>query len=352
MDSNNNLHTMYWENDCLFLLDQRLLPHKAEYRSCSSYREVISSIRDMTVRGAPAIGISAAYAMVLAAKEAEREGLDRDSMHNYLQKAATEIGQARPTAVNLAWAIDRQNKWLREHQDVSQNVIIKGLEREAISIHREDIDNNRLIGRFGAALVPEKASILTHCNAGALATGGYGTALGVIRAAAEEGKDIHVFVDETRPLLQGARITAFELCHENIAATLVSDSCAGYLMALGRVDLVVVGADRIAGNGDAANKIGTFSLAVLAAYHKIPFYIAAPLSTIDLTVERGTDIIIEERDSREITHLNEELMAPVEIKAYNPAFDLTPAELITAVITEKGIVRKPNREKIKGLFSS
>ncbi len=351
MDSNNNLHTMYWDNNCLFLLDQRHLPHKAEYRSCSSYREVITAIKNMTVRGAPAIGISAAYGLAIAAREAHERGLDSQETNIFLEQAASEIATARPTAVNLIWALNRLKSWLADNRAASRLEIFKGLESEALAIHREDVENNRAIGSHGAELVAKKASILTHCNAGALATGGYGTALGVIRAANEQGKAIHVYVDETRPLLQGARITAYELYHEGIDATLVTDNCAGHLMALGKIDLVVVGADRIAVNGDTANKIGTYNLAVLAAYHEIPFYVAAPLSTIDPAIESGKDIIIEERDGSEVIRINNKLIAPDGINTFNPAFDVTPAKLITAIITEKGVIKRPDQKKISDLFN-
>ena len=346
----NELPTLYWKKGQLHLLDQRLLPHKIEYRLCSSYPEVVASIREMAVRGAPAIGISAAFGMALAAREALIKGYNAVEMRKYLQDAAALLGQARPTAVNLSWAIARAEKWLRERLDASEGDIVEGLEQLALLIHAEDLANNLLIGKNGSELLPRKGSVLTHCNAGSLATGGYGTALGVIRAAVEQGKDIHVYVDETRPLLQGARITAFELMHEGIAATLVTDNCAGHLMASGKVDMVVVGADRIAGNGDVANKIGTYVLAVLAQYHKIPFYVAAPLSTVDPVIAAGKDIIIEERSSSEVTHLNGRCLAPEGIEAFNPAFDITPAKLITAIITEKGVLPHPNRQKIMKLF--
>lgn len=346
----DQLPTLYWQDEKLHLLDQRLLPRQTKYMVCSSYLDVIAAIKEMSVRGAPAIGISAAFGMVLAAREAMKMSCDSAGMRQYLHEAAAEIAQARPTAVNLAWAINRMEKWLREHQDASAVDIAEGLEHEAKLIHEEDRANNYLIGKNGAELLPQKGSVLTHCNAGALATGGYGTALGVIRAAVEQGKDIHVYVDETRPLLQGARITAYELVHQGIAATLVTDNCAGHLMALGRVDLVVAGADRIACNGDVANKIGTYSLAVLANYHKIPFYIAAPLSTIDFSIASGKDITIEERCCSEVTHLHDHCVAPEGMAAFNPAFDITPAGLISAIITEKGVTHRPERHKIVDLL--
>jgi methylthioribose-1-phosphate isomerase len=351
MDEKRDLPTLYWKDGRLYMLDQRLLPKETRFRSCSTCSEVIDSISNMVVRGAPAIGISASFGLALAAREAMAKGYGPAQMRRHLQNEGAKMRQARPTAVNLTWAIDRVGKWLREHQDASEKDIVEGLVQEALLIHEEDLINNHLIGKHGADLLPQKCSVLTHCNAGALATGGYGTALGVIRAAVEQGKDIHVYVDETRPLLQGSRITAFELTDEGIAATLVTDNCAGHLMALGKVDLVVVGADRIAGNGDAANKIGTYSLAVLADYHKIPFYVAAPLSTIDLKIASGSDIIIEERCCSEVTHLHGICLAPEGMSAFNPAFDITPAKLISAIITEKGVIQRPDGQKIMDLFN-
>lgn len=351
MDSKGFEH-IAWKEGRLHLLDQRLLPHKTVYRVCRSVEDVVESIRDMYVRGAPAIGISAAFGMTLASGEALEKGLNAKETRKYLADAGNALNGSRPTAVNLKWAIDEAALWLSTNDNASPQEIYRGLEILALKIFEEDISNNRKIGFNGSALVPQKATILTHCNAGALATGGYGTALGVIRAAVEEGKDIKVLVDETRPLLQGARITAYELVHEGIPAKLITDNAAGHLMSLGSVDLVVVGADRIAANGDAANKIGTYSLAVLANYHGIPFYVAAPLSTIDLNITSGSGIVIEERSPDEVTHLNGALIAPEGMEALNYAFDITPANLITAVITEKGLAEKPGRENIAALFEA
>lgn len=346
-----SLPTLYWENNCLYLLDQRYLPEKTEYRCCESYQDAVNSIKEMSVRGAPAIGITAAYGMVTAASEAIANNYNSEEMKRLLQEAAESLIKARPTAVNLIWAVRRIEKAFYQAQDQQGEEIFKRLLQEAKVIHEEDIKNNRRLGINGAELIPPKASILTHCNAGALATGGYGTALGVIRAAVEEGKDIHVFIDETRPLLQGSRITAFELYHDDISATLITDSMAGYLMSRNMVDLVVVGADRIAANGDTANKIGTYALAVLANHHEIPFYVAAPVSTIDIEVDSGENINIEERCTTEITHFGGMATAPDGITVFNPAFDVTPASLITAIITEQGVVCKPDREKIEKLFT-
>ncbi len=347
----NSLPTLYWDNNCLYLLDQRYLPEKTEYRCCKSYQDAVDSIREMSVRGAPAIGITAAYGMAAAAYEAVANNYNPAEMKDILQQAANTLIKARPTAVNLFWAVRRIENVFDQMQDAHQEEIFERLLQEAKAIHEEDINNNRMIGANGSELIPPKASILTHCNAGALATGGYGTALGVIRTAVEEGKDIHVFIDETRPLLQGSRITAYELYHDDISATLITDSMAGYLMSRKMVDLVVVGADRIAANGDTANKIGTYTLAVLADHHEIPFYVAAPISTIDIDVDSGDNIKIEERCATEITHFSGMAIAPEGITVFNPAFDITPARLITAIITERGVVCKPEREKIEKLFN-
>jgi len=351
MDKPEEVKTLYWQNNRLFLLDQRLLPEEVKYRVCETCPEVVSAICEMSVRGAPAIGIAAAYGMAIAALEGEKKGLSGELLRSFLSDCSNSLFQSRPTAVNLSWALERINQWLEINSGASPEEISNGLKQEADKIFAEDLENNRLIGSYGSELISREASILTHCNAGALATGGYGTALGVIRAAFDQGKKLHVFVDETRPLLQGSRLTAFEMCQEKIPATLVTDNCAGYLMGEGKIDLVIVGADRIAGNGDAANKIGTYSLAVLASYHEIPFYIAAPLSTIDLSISSGKDIIIEERERVEVTQINNHIVAPEQINVFNPAFDVTPAALITAIITEKGIVHQPNREKLKQLFT-
>jgi len=352
MTREKDLPTLYWKNHNLYLIDQRYLPGRIEYRICRSCPDVIDSIKEMTVRGAPAIGISAAFGLVLEAKAALEAGLNTPQLLDKLKFAGAELIKARPTAVNLAWGVERMIKLAETMIERTAEVVLEKLEDEALEIYAEDVRNNRLIGRFGAELVPDQANILTHCNAGALATGGYGTALGVIRAAFEQDKQIHVYVDETRPLLQGARLTAFELFHEGIAATLITDNAAGHLMALGKIDLIVVGADRIAANGDAANKIGTYSLAVLARYHQIPFYIAAPLSTIDMNLTSGSGIIIEERCLSEVTHLESRCVTAAGVKAFNPAFDVTPADLISAIITEKGVIRQPAADKIAALFAA
>ena len=350
MTENQPLLTLYWENKRLYLVDQRLLPGKIRYRGCKSAEEVAEAIRDMVVRGAPAIGVSAAFGMVLAALDGLSRGCGPAEIRERLKKSAVLLKQSRPTAVNLAWALERMERRLETTAGAAAREIAAALEEEALSILQEDRETNRLIGANGAELVPPDASVLTHCNAGALATAGFGTALGVVRAAFSQGKLRHVYVDETRPLLQGARLTALELVKENIPATLVTDNCAGGLMAAGKVDLVVVGADRIAANGDTANKIGTYNLAVLARYHGIPFYVAAPCSTIDPAIATGREIVIEERDPSEVTHINGRPVAPAGIKAFNPAFDVTPAELIDAMITERGVIHRPDEKGIRRLL--
>ena len=312
-----------WRGDALELLDQRQLPREEVYVTCRSASEVATAIRDMVVRGAPAIGVAAAFGMALAAKNGDD-----------VRGAAKELRAARPTAVNLGWAIDRM---LRSSDFTA----------EAEAIFREDVEANRRIGRFGADLLGRSATVLTHCNAGALATAGYGTALGVIRSAVDQGKKIAVFAGETRPYLQGARLTAWELQYEGIEVTLITDSMAGFFFQQRRFDAVIVGADRIAANGDTANKIGTYTLAVLANAHTTPFYVAAPLSTIDPATPDGSAIPIEERSAREVTEIGGVRIAPEGISVRHPAFDVTPARLITAIITDRGVLRPPFDESIR-----
>jgi methylthioribose-1-phosphate isomerase len=311
-----------WKGDSLELLDQRELPDKTVYVTCRNAGEVARAIRDMVVRGAPAIGCAAAFGVVL----------DRGSEESFKALAAS-----RPTAVNLFWALARMRK-------------AKDLKAEAEAIFAEDLAGNRAMGKLGAELIPQRARVMTHCNAGALATAGYGTALGVIRSA--KSKNISVIACETRPYLQGARLTAWEMVQEGIPCTLITDSMAGHLMSLGEVDVIVVGADRIAANGDAANKIGTYTLAVLARRHNIPFYVAAPLSTFDPDIPDGSHITIEERPAAEVTGYRGARWAPQGVKVRNPAFDVTPAELITGLICEKGVVLAPDTEKLKALLRS
>ena len=325
----------------LHLIDQRRLPLETVTVTSTDHHDVANSIREMVVRGAPAIGIAAAYGVAIGSYEFTRGKID-GSYSDWMEKVSRTLGKTRPTAVNLFWAIDRMRSvWSNLHQKgLTPLDITKVLYDEARSIHEEDIAQNRAMGKFGQGLFPESGSILTHCNAGALATGGYGTALGVIRAAVEAGKKIHVFADETRPYLQGARLTAYELMADNIPTTLITDGMSASLMAKGRISAVIVGADRITRNGDVANKIGTYALSVLAHYHKIPFYVAAPFSTIDFVMETGNLIPIEERSADEVTTIGQGTrVAPVGVDVYNPAFDVTPAELITRIITERGVFK-------------
>lgn len=319
-----------WRGDALELLDQRLLPRDVHYVACHDAAEVAAAIRDMIVRGAPAIGVTAAFGVALAAQRSD----DVDA-------AAAELRDSRPTAINLMWALDRMLRARDAGRDLTA---------EAQDIFREDVEANKRIGQFGAELLGQSVTVLTHCNAGALATAGYGTALGVIRAAVEGGKRVAVFAGETRPYLQGARLTAWELKQEEIDVTLITDSMAGYFFNQGQFDAVIVGADRIAANGDTANKIGTYTVAVLANAHGVPFYIAAPLSTIDVNCPNGTGIPIEERSADEVTSMNGKSIAPDGIHVRHPAFDVTPARLISALITDRGVLRAPYEESIRAVF--
>ena len=341
------MDTMRWNNGCLEILDQTQLPEITEYIKCREVPTVCDAIYRLSVRGAPAIGAAAAYGLALGAREIE--AADKGQFIAAVEKIAAQLNATRPTAVNLKWALDRMLGLLRQN-DTGDVVTLKELLLdEAHTIYREDLASNHRMGAYGQALVPQKAAVLTHCNAGALATAGVGTALGVIRAARDAGKDVSVFADETRPLLQGARLTTWEMLQEKIPVTLLTDNMAGYLMARGMVDLVIVGADRIAGNGDVANKIGTYGVAVLAKEHGIPFYVAAPMSTIDFNITSGSDIPIEERDEREVTHFAGHRVAPKGIKVWNPAFDVTPARLVTAIITDRGVAYPPYGETLAAL---
>jgi methylthioribose-1-phosphate isomerase len=333
------IKTIIWKNNTVVLIDQKALPLAERYVACKSYKEVISAIKDLTVRGAPAIGVAAAMGVALGALRLP--SLAPKEFRRKLFSICDEIAQARPTARNLFWALERMKKCLVQTKHVSQHNLVKELIHEAKRICSEDIEINRRMGKYGSKLIADGDNILTHCNAGALATAGYGTALGVIRAAHEQGKKLHVYVDETRPVLQGARLTAWELKKEKIPFTLITDNMAGFLMQQGKIDKIIVGADRIAANGDTANKIGTYSLAVLAYAHRIPLYVAAPLSTIDVSLKTGAVIPIEERKNEEVTHFRGVRTAPSGTQVYNPAFDLTPARFVTAIITEKGILAKP-----------
>lgn len=341
------LEPIIWRNGKLLLLDQTILPTQEICREYDDYRTAAQAIEDMVVRGAPAIGVTAALALSLAVNEFAK-GEVEDFFAKF-DEACIVLGQTRPTAVNLFWAIERIRKKTYSLRGQSLRGIVEAVEREALEMLKEDIAINKKMGRNGAALLPDECSVLTHCNAGALATAGYGTALGVIRAAVEAGKKIHVFADETRPFLQGARLTSWELMADGIPVTLIADSAAGYNMKLGKVDAVIVGADRIAANGDAANKIGTYSLSVLAKEHSIPFYVAAPLSTIDFSLQSGDEIPIEERSSTEVTHCGGVRIAPEGVDVWNPAFDVTPWENISAIITELGAVRPPFLQGLREL---
>jgi len=333
------MKSIEWLGNYLRILDQSKLPGETVYRDALSYKDVAEAIEHMEVRGAPAIGAAAAYGFALGAIEYQG---NIEGLPGHMQVVQERLGATRPTAVNLFWALRRMEDRLRECREVIDLTEVRQiLIEEADHIAEEDRRVNALIGEYGNEIVPEKANILTHCNAGALATVEYGTALGVIRKANETGKTIHVYADETRPLLQGARLTTLELLRDKIPVTLIADNMAGFVMQQGKVDLVIVGADRIAANGDTANKIGTYSLAVLAQAHGIPFYVAAPTSTIDLKVATGQEIPIEERPDKEMREYFGVQVAPAEVNVYNPAFDVTPAKYITGIITEKGIMTNP-----------
>jgi methylthioribose-1-phosphate isomerase len=331
------VETLRWTGSCLELVDQRALPTRVAYLACHSAADVADAIRKLAVRGAPAIGCAAAYGVALAAIRAAKHG--DTPMGPALDAAFAELRSSRPTAVNLFWALDRMAHCRTRASALSHSEQARCLLEEAHAILREDIAGNRRMGAYGAELLPDSARVLTHCNAGALATGGHGTALGVIRSAVEAGKRISVFADETRPVLQGARLTAWELVEEGIPVTLITDGTAGHLMSRGEIDCVIVGADRIAANGDVANKIGTYTVAVLAQRHGIPFYVAAPWSTIDSGTPAGADIPIEERDADEVTGYGAERWSPPRVQVRNPAFDVTPHELVSAIVTERGILR-------------
>jgi methylthioribose-1-phosphate isomerase len=344
------IKTVEWTKDGVRMLDQRLLPSEETYLMLRSYDEVAEAIRKMVIRGAPAIGVAAAMGIALGASQSV--GTSVADLDDDLQYICDEMSNTRPTAINLFWAIERMRAafQLNKHlNDVEQ--IKKALISEAQAIFEEDIAANRAIGHHGGPLIPDGATVLTHCNAGALATAGdYGTALGVIRGARDAGKKVAVIADETRPFLQGLRLTAWELAKDDIPVTVITDNMAGHVMKSGKVDAVVVGADRIAANGDTANKIGTYMVAVLAREHGVPFYVAAPLTTLDLSLASGEEIPIEERDAMEITHIREHQLGPEGVQVHNPAFDVTPNQFITAIITDKGVARPPYLESLKKLF--
>jgi methylthioribose-1-phosphate isomerase len=342
-----SFRTIEWRDNAVVMIDQTRLPGEEVYNEYRDFQSVAEAIRGMIIRGAPAIGVAAAMGVALGATEIIAD--THESFFRQLENVCEVIGRTRPTAVNLFWAIERMKRVAAANRDKDLNSIRAILKAEAISIEEEDLAICKAMGRNGAALIKEGATILTHCNAGGLATAGYGTALGVIRAAHEAGKKIRVFADETRPWLQGARLTAWELMKDNIPVTLISDNMAGFFMKKGEIDCVVVGADRIAANGDTANKIGTYSVAVLAKENRIPFYVAAPISTLDLSLASGDEIPIEERHAREVTHLHGLAIAPIGVQVRNPAFDVTPARYISGIITEKGVVRGNYAEELRAL---
>ena len=345
-----NLQPVQWKNNRVFLLDQRILPGKEVYLECRSYQEVAQAIKNMVVRGAPAVGIAAAMGIALGVQAISEK--NKNNFFNQFEKICQTIASTRPTAINLFWAIDRMKKLVEVKPNPNLKELKLLMKKEALKILAEDIAGNKRIGFYGKEFIKDGDTILTHCNAGALATGGYGTALGIIRAAWAEGKKIKVVADETRPFLQGARLTAWELKKDKIPVTVITDSMAGFMMQQKRIDLVIVGADRIAANGDVANKIGTYSLAVLAKEHKIPFYVAAPLSTIDFNIKTGKDIPIEERDPKEITHWEGKRLIPSAVAVWNPAFDITPNRFITAIITDQGVAKKPFSQNLKKWFQN
>jgi methylthioribose-1-phosphate isomerase len=372
--------TIEWTDDGVHMIDQTLLPTREVYNTYADYQGVADAIRSMVIRGAPAIGVAAAMGVALGVKNSEAKSLE--ALRAEFEIVARTIGQTRPTAVNLFWAIERMRRVFDEtlavagtgagggtgtpacaedsasgtgtlasaDPDAAIRKVKAALVEEAQRMLAEDIAANEAMGRAGAALLPDQGTILTHCNAGALATGGYGTALGVIRAAVEAGKQLEVFADETRPFLQGARLTAWELSRDGIPVTIITDNMAGHFMKAGKIAAAIVGADRIAANGDVANKIGTYSVAVLAKENGIPFYVAAPLSTIDLKLASGDQIPIEERSAREVTHLAGVRIAPEDVGARHPAFDVTPHRYVTAIVTERGVAREPYTESLRTLF--
>jgi methylthioribose-1-phosphate isomerase len=341
------IQTLEWTDQGVRFIDQTKLPMEETYVTCKTHEQVADVIRTMVVRGAPAIGVAAAMGIALGAKNSKAANVGQ--FKREFDQICDVIGKTRPTAVNLFWAIRRMQKKFDILHTLSVAEIKQALIEESQRMHAEDIAANQAMGRHGATLMPSEGGVLTHCNAGALATAGYGTALGVIRAAVEQGKKIHVYADETRPFLQGSRLTAWELMKDGIPTTVISDNMAGAMMKQGKIGAIVVGADRVAANGDVANKIGTYTVAVLAKEHGIPFYVAAPISTIDFACRDGSQIPIEQRNAREITHIAGKQMTPDGVSIENPAFDVTPAKYVTAIITERGIARTPYPEALRGL---
>jgi methylthioribose-1-phosphate isomerase len=346
------IKTVEWTDEGVVMIDQRRLPNEEVYPLFKTHEEVARAIEEMVVRGAPAIGVAAAMGIALGMQHSNAKGLDEFEAD--FDRICARLSETRPTAVNLFWAVERM-RWAFCHakrESGHPDLIRKSLVDEALAIHREDIESNQRMGQFGADLIPDQATVLTHCNAGALATAGFGTALGVIRAAVEAGKKVRVFADETRPFLQGARLTAWELNKEEIPVTLITDSMAGHFLKSGEVDCVIVGADRIAANGDVANKIGTYMVAVAAHENRVPFYVAAPLSTVDLSLSSGDQIPIESRADNEVTHFRGQQVAPDGVTVANPAFDVTPHRYVSAIITDAGVAREPYDETLKALFNN
>lgn len=344
------IHTLEWTDSGVVFIDQTKLPTEEIYVTCTTYQQVADAIRDMIVRGAPAIGVAAAMGIAIGVKNSKAS--NTPDLGKELDQICEAIRQTRPTAVNLFWAIRRMQEKFESLRGCPIPEIKQAIVEEAQRMHAEDIAANQAMGRHGATLMPSTGGVLTHCNAGALATAGYGTALGVIRAAVEQGKKIHVFADETRPFLQGARLTAWELMKDGIPTTVISDNMAGAMMRQGKIGAIVVGADRIAANGDVANKIGTYTVAVLAKEHGIPFYVAAPISTVDLDTPDGSGIPIEQRNVKEVSHIAGKQMTPNGVSIENPAFDVTPAKYVNAIITERGIARAPYEESLRALAKS
>ena len=350
MSFESKIKTIEWVDNKSRMINQLLLPKKFELVDISTCKEMFYAIKDMIVRGAPAIGLAGAHGVALSAIEIAKTIQDKTLFLVELNKKADYLKSSRPTAVNLAWEIDKQMKLANESKN-DVNKIVQELIENGIKLENEDIEINKKMGEYGASVVPKGATILTHCNAGALATVGYGTALGVIRSAFSKDNTIKVFADETRPRQQGARLTTWELLQDGIPTTLITDGMCSHFMSKGMIDMVVVGADRIAANGDTANKIGTYTLAIAAKYHNVPFYIAAPLSTIDLSIKSGKDIPIEERNHEEVTHINGDWICDERVNVINPSFDVTPNELITGIITEKGILKPNYVESINNAFA-
>lgn len=350
MTFESKIRPIYWENGVSKMLDQTIIPYEYKYVDITSGQQMFDAIRTMIVRGAPAIGIAGAQGVVLYAQEGKSKYNNVLEFKKWLSQKCDYMATSRPTAVNLMWACAEQKKII-ENSDSDIDELIKELTKKAIEIEKDDIERCKKMGDYGAEVVPKGATILTHCNAGALATGGYGTALGVIRSAYAKDNTIKVFADETRPRQQGARLTTFELVMDKIPVTLITDGMCSYFMNKGMIDMVVVGADRIAANGDTANKIGTYTVAIAAKYHNIPFYIAAPLSTIDTSIKSGKEIPIEERSHEEVTHINGKRICAEGVNVINPGFDVTPHELIAGIITEKGILRPDYNKSIANAFS-